>query len=93
MNAPESELFEIQELIANSEQGLFPVDTAAFCVAEYIVKYGDAGLLAKVPANISMLINNMVKACKEDGFLFSYSNVGRVDKTDFVRKLMAVLGD
>ncbi|MGO4703067.1 hypothetical protein [Dyella sp. 2RAB6] len=91
MNTPESELSEIRELIVSSEQGLFPVDTVAFCVAECIIKYEDAELLTKVPANISSLINGMVEAYKEDGFLFSYSNVGKVDKTEFVRKLMGVL--
>lgn len=91
MNTPESEFLEIQDLIASAERGLFPVDTVAFCVAECIIKYGDSGLLGRVPLHISSLINGMIEAYRKDGFLFSYSSVGKVDKTEFVRKLVAVL--
>ncbi|MFC4161875.1 hypothetical protein [Chitinimonas lacunae] len=91
MSTPENELMEIQELITSSEQGLFPVDTVAFCVAECIIKYNDAKLLEKIPAHISSLIVGMINAYKEDGFLFSYSNVGKVDKAEFVRQLIGVL--
>lgn len=91
MNTPESGFLEIQGLIASSEQGLFPVDTVAFCVAECIIKYGDSGLLDRVPLHISSLISGMIEAYKKDGFLFSYSSEGKVDKTEFVRKLVAIL--
>ena len=48
-------------------------------------------MLGRVPLHIYSLINVMIEAYKKDGYLFSYSNVGKVDKTEFVRKLVAVL--
>jgi len=92
VNTPETEFLEIQELLASAEQGLFPMDTVAYCVADCIIKYGDTELLGKVPAHISSVIENMIDAYKEDGFLFFYSNLGKVDKTEFVQKLIDVLG-
>ena len=43
MNTPESEFLEIQGLIASSEQGLFPVDAVAFCVAASLSMGGAPG--------------------------------------------------
>lgn len=91
MKTAQEDAREVLELAAEAAAGNLPVGTVAFHAASCIINNRDVSLMEQLPKEVVDWLQDMIAAYKEHGETNTFSNLGSVDHTDLVRKLIAVL--
>lgn len=90
MPTPQFEIDELNEVL-HGENIEFLHSTLAFGVADCIVKYEDPDLLKQFPTWVSDLVREMCEMYREHGRYGRISNLGEVDHSEMVGKLVKLL--
>lgn len=90
MSTPQFEIDTLNGILhgANIE---FLREDLAFSVADCIVKYNDPDLLKKMPPWVGGMVREMCEMYRRDGSYGFISNLGEVDHSEMVGKLVQLL--
>lgn len=90
MTTPQFEIDQLNETL-HGENIEFLRDDVAFGVARCIVKYNDPDLLKQFPSWVSELVREMCDVYRQHGRYGLISNLGEVDHSEMVGKLVKLL--
>lgn len=90
MATPQYELDQLNTVLHGENIDLLR-DTLAFAVADCMVKYHDPGLLKQFPSWVGELVQEMCALYRLHGHYRIVSNLGEVDHSEMVGKLVKLL--